>query len=282
MENRVASKPIGVFDSGVGGLTVLSALKDLLPNEDFIYLGDTARLPYGTKSASTVVSYAKQCVNSLWQHDIKYCVIACNTASSVAVDSLREQLPQLPIMGVVEPGAKAIANTIKEGRALVLATDSTTKWHAYKKQVATIAPKIEVVEWACPLFVSLAEEGWTKGPLVEQIIAKVLDGVKDEPFNCVTLGCTHFPMLKQAIANVMSGVPIIDSASVVAKALKSSLEDKQLLNPQSKGKIQFLATDSIDRFRLMASRFMGVDLSHDEVVLVHSLAQVEASASAKG
>ncbi len=265
---KQANKPIGVFDSGVGGLTVLSALKKQLPHENFIYLGDTARLPYGTKSKETVIQYAKHCVQLLADLDVKYCVIACNTASSVAISGLTKAFPDLPILGVVEPGADAIAAK-GPGQALVLATDSTTQWHAYQQAVAQRSAEINVVEWACPLFVSLVEEGWTQGALVESIVHEVLKGISHQSFDTVTLGCTHFPMLKAIISRVFPQAEVIDSSNVVAQVLKKELVSQQLENNLGRGDVQFLATDSIERFSKMASRFLGIQLPFDEVILVH-------------
>jgi glutamate racemase len=259
--------PIGVFDSGVGGLTVLQSLKQALPTEDFIYLGDTARLPYGSKSKQTVIQYAHQAAGIL-DKKVKCLVVACNTASSVALDDLQKSFPNLPIIGVVEPGAQACVNTVQSGKVLVLATESTTRWHAYQQAIASLNTKITVTELPCPLFVALAEEGWTNGVLVEQIAHEVLKDSLNETYGCVVLGCTHFPMLKGVIAKCFNQVPVIDSASVVAAAVKTRLSHEKLLNPKKcQAKIDFIATDSIERFKAMASKFMGIDLSHDQIVL---------------
>lgn len=264
MTTEQQNLPIGVFDSGVGGLTVLSALQALLPNENFIYLGDTARLPYGSKSKQTVVQYAHQGANILVDLKVKCLVVACNTASSVAIEDLQASFAPIPVIGVIEPGARACTQTTSQGKVLVLATESTTQWHAYKKAISSINQNIEVIEKPCPLFVALAEEGWTHGALVDEIVQEVLKDTVTQAYDCVVLGCTHYPMLKDAIAKCYPGVAIIDSATVVAKEVQSQLCQQNLQKSSGQGKIQYLATDSIERFKRMASRFMGHALSDDD------------------
>ncbi|MDH3409968.1 MAG: glutamate racemase, partial [Gammaproteobacteria bacterium] len=190
--------PIGVFDSGVGGLTVLKALRDALPREDLIYLGDTARLPYGTKSPASISRYACQATAQLQQKNIKLLVVACNTASAVALDALREQMHPLPVIGVVEPGATAAVEARPAGKHLVLATEATVRLGAYRKAILEKDPAAKIDELACELLVSLAEEGWNGGAIAEAIVRRYLielDDASRHP-DSVILGCTHFPLLR--------------------------------------------------------------------------------------
>jgi len=218
--------PIGVFDSGVGGLTVLKALRSELPHEDLIYLGDTARLPYGTKSPSSISRYACQATRQLQGCDIKLLVVACNTASAVALDSLREQMAPLPVIGVVEPGANAAVRARPGGKHLVLATEATVSLGAYSRAIADRDPQATVNELACELLVSLAEEGWNDGAIAEAIVRRYLsdaDVVVREP-DAVILGCTHFPLLRETFARAFDdSVAIVDSASTTATAAHEML-----------------------------------------------------------
>lgn len=264
-----SAKPIGVFDSGVGGLTVLKALKEACPNEDFVYLGDTARLPYGTKSKETVIQYALNGAQMVMEQEVKCLVVACNTASSVALPALRTKFPGTPIIGVIEPGAQVVHQRIAGGKILVLATEGTTRWHAYQQALLAVNPELEVVEWPCPLFVALAEEGWTHGPLVKDIVKEVLKSKLQETYAGVLLGCTHFPLLEDVIQDHFQGVPIINSAQAVAASMVRHLAQENLANQQDHaGQIQFFATDGLERFATMAKRFMGIDIPHTQVALV--------------
>ncbi len=260
-------RAIGVFDSGVGGLTVLRALMEAMPHERFVYLGDTARLPYGNKSAKTVTDYALQCAQVLLEHPIKAIVIACNTASSVALAPLQDAF-DIPVFGVIEPGAKACVELIKTGRVLVLATSSTTQWHAYQKAIVAQNASLEVMELACPMFVAMAEEGWTDGELVESMIERSLEPVDIASMDCILLGCTHFPLLKEAIAKVVGPIPLVDSASTTASHVQRTLTELNLLSSNKSASNTYLATDSMERFSDMASRFLGVSFEHNDVVLV--------------
>ena len=189
--------PIGVFDSGVGGLTVLRALRQALPHEDLVYLGDTARLPYGTKSPASISRYAGQATAKLMQRGIKLLVVACNTASAVALDALRQQMRPVPVIGVVEPGATAAVSARPGGRHLVLATEATVRYGAYRHAILGRDDRAEVRELACELMVSLAEEGWTDGSIAESIVRRYLEPLAELAFepDCIILGCTHFPFL---------------------------------------------------------------------------------------
>ena len=264
--------PIGVFDSGVGGLTVLKALREQLPSEDLVYLGDTARLPYGTKSPVSISRYASQATRLLQQQNIKILVVACNTASAVALTALREQMDPLPVIGVVEPGAAAAVAARPGGRHLVLATEATVRLGAYRRAILALDPKASVQELACEMLVSLAEEGWSDGPIVTAIVQRYLDELADQTDDptSVILGCTHFPLLRQPIAAAFdAGVSIVDSASTTAGVAKNTLESLTLTNERdTAGSLTLLATDGATRFARVGGWFLGQDLSVDDISIV--------------
>lgn len=264
--------PIGVFDSGVGGLTVLKALREALPHEDLIYLGDTARLPYGTKSPTSISRYACQATAQLQRHGIKLLVVACNTASAVALDSLREQMGSLPVIGVVEPGAAAAVAARPGGRHLVLATEATVRLGAYRRAILESDPLAQVDELACELLVSLAEEGWNNGVIAESIVKRYLDQLDtaSRSPDSVILGCTHFPLLRETFASVFDpAVSIVDSASTTAVAARELLEKLRIGNEQEvSGDLKLLATDGATRFARVGGQFLGEDLATDDVTLV--------------
>tara|TARA_R110002110_G_scaffold121431_2_gene297276 strand:+ start:109140 stop:109994 length:855 start_codon:yes stop_codon:yes gene_type:complete len=263
MTNNLNTKlPIAVFDSGMGGLTVLQALKKQLPNEDFIYLGDTARLPYGTKGKDTVIHYALNASQVLVDRQVKLIVVACNTASSVALEALEKKYYPIPVVGVIESGADKALSLVNNPAIAVIATESTVKWGAYSRHILQKDENREVVEWPCSLLVALAEEGWHDGPLVEEILRKLLTPLWEQ-FEGATnialvLGCTHFPVLKQAITKVIDkNITLVDSANAVAERVAQLLEQHKLYNPQTiPGQQQFLATDDVDRFQRIAKYFL--------------------------
>lgn len=272
METAANTLPIGIFDSGVGGLTVLKAIHDRLPGEDLLYLGDTARLPYGTKSPASITRYARQATARLSAEGIKLLVVACNTASAVALEMLSEELAPLPVIGVVEPGAAAAVAACPGGRHLVLATEATVRLGAYRRAVLAADADARIRELACELLVSLAEEGWTDGPVGPAIIRRYLEGLDGPPFepDCVILGCTHFPILRTAIASVFpERVQIVDSASTTAAATEARLAQSGLASPrQGAGKLTLLATDGASRFARVGGRFLGRALSPEDIGLV--------------
>jgi glutamate racemase len=264
--------PIGVFDSGVGGLTVLRALREALPREDLMYLGDTARLPYGTKSPASISRYAGQATAKLQQRGIKLLVVACNTASAVALHALRQQMQPVPVIGVVEPGATAAVSARPGGRHLVLATEATVRYGAYRQAVLGRDDRAEVRELACELMVSLAEEGWTEGSIAESIIRRYLEPLQEMAFepDSIILGCTHFPLLRPAIRQVVAaGTVIVDSASTTAAVAAAMLEEHRLVNDQEgPGRLQLMATDGASRFARVGGRFIGENLDADDIELV--------------
>jgi glutamate racemase len=264
--------PIGVFDSGVGGLTVLKALRESMPNEDLVYLGDTARLPYGTKSPASISRYAGQAAALLQERNIKLLVVACNTASAVALDELREQMAPLPVIGVVEPGADAAVAARPGGRHLVLATEATVRLGAYREALETRDPDASVHELACELLVSLAEEGWNEGAIAEAIITRYLAELPAEARdpNVVILGCTHFPLLRNSFEALLdSSVAIVDSASTTAAAARDLLEELSLgADSSERGNLELLATDSATRFARVGGQFLGQELTWKDVEVV--------------
>jgi glutamate racemase len=266
-----ANLPIAVFDSGVGGLTVLRALRAALPAEDFVYLGDTARLPYGTKSADTVSRYALQASDALVARGAKCLVVACNTASSVAIPALAARFAPLPVIGVIEPGAEAAVRASVHGHVAVIATEGTVRGGAYPRAIARLAPTVEVTQRACPLFVSLAEEGWTDGPIAEAIARRYLEPLfqgSDAP-DTLLLGCTHFPALIAPIRRAVGpAIAIVDSAETTAAATVSRLASLGLTRAAGSGSVRLLATDGPERFARVGSVFSGEPIEPTEVELV--------------
>ena len=262
--------PIGVFDSGVGGLTVLKAIQEEMPNENLVYLGDTARLPYGTKSPASIERYATQAAAKLQEQGIKLLVVACNTASAVALDTLRKELAPLPVVGVVEPGASAAVGAHPGGRHLVLATEATVHLGAYRNAILERDPGATVREQACEMLVSLAEEGWSDGDIARAIVRRYLDEVDGASLDTIILGCTHFPLLRGAIRDVADdNVTLVDSASTTAGVVRATLEaDGATRGGDSPGSLRLLATDGATRFARVGGQFLGRDLSYSDVELV--------------
>jgi len=270
-----ALAPVGVFDSGVGGLTVLRALMEALPAESFLYLGDTARLPYGTKSAESIRRYALQAAGLLRARGVKCLVVACNTASAVALEALAAAFAPVPVLGVLEPGAGAACRATRSGRIAVIATESTVRGGAYQRAIARRLPSAVVTARACPLFVALAEEGWTDGPIVEAVAHRYLDDVfvaaaPDDQPDTLVLGCTHFPVIAPTLQGVLGPrVAIVDSAATTAAALAGVLAEHGLARPSpGDGSLALLATDGAARFARVGSTFLGRTLDPAQVEIV--------------
>jgi len=273
-----ATLPIGVFDSGVGGLTVLKALRERMPCENVIYLGDTARLPYGTKSSQTVTRYGVQCGTELVKRGIKLLVVACNTASAVALDALRNAYPDLPVIGVIEPGARAAVAATRNRSIAVIATESTIAGGAYQRAIHAVAHDTRIKSHPCPLFVALAEEGWVEGEVPEAVAARYLDPFfspasgTDLPVvpDTLVLGCTHFPLLAPAIRKVIpDNVTMVDSAATTAEVVHTELSHLDLHTPQNGcARTRYLTTDDMARFALTGSRFLGTPIAYDDIELV--------------
>jgi glutamate racemase len=260
------ASPVGVFDSGVGGLTVLRALIAGLPYEDFLYLGDTARLPYGTKSPQTVARYSVRAAEALVDRGIKALVVACNTASASALPALRERFPRLPVLGVIEPGARAACASSASGRIAVLATEGTVRGGAYLDAILAIRPDAHVTQVAAQIFVALAEEGWSEGAAVDAVTERYLAHL-DARVDTVVLGCTHFPLLAGAISKqVGPNRRVVDSAATTARATAEELAARGIAIESARtGAVRLLATDSPERFARVGQRFLGRSIAERDV-----------------
>jgi glutamate racemase len=254
----VSWQSIGIFDSGVGGLTVLRELIRELPQEDTIYFGDTARVPYGTKSPETVTRYAHEITSFLIRRDIKLLVVACNTASAVALPSLKRSFP-IPVVGVIEPGARRAVEVSRSGRIGVIGTSGTIRSSAYTRAIKRLNPAAEVLTRACPLFVPLAEEGWTDNQVARLTALSYLQELKDAGVDTLVLGCTHYPLLKPIIAETMgAGVTLVDSAAETARTVAGILRQKKLLRPASEtGNHHYFVSDIPAGFIRVGNRFLG-------------------------
>ncbi len=248
---------IGVFDSGVGGLTVLSALSRMLPREHFLYLGDTARVPYGAKSPETVIGYALETADFFAARGVKAMVVACNTTSATALPLLRERYG-VPIIGVVEPGARAAARMTRNRRVGVIGTEATMASGAYPRALLARKKSIEIFTRRCPLFVPLAEEGWVDNDIARRVVARYLTSLKKSGIDTLVLGCTHYPLLREPIARYLGGdVQIVDSATETAKELRRALKAAAGLRGRGQGSASFFVTDVPDRFTRLGERFYG-------------------------
>ncbi|MBP8130164.1 MAG: glutamate racemase [Candidatus Hydrogenedentes bacterium] len=258
---------IGIFDSGVGGLTVCRRVIELLPRESIVYLGDTARVPYGTKSADTVIRYARSCAGVLQARGIKLLVVACNTASAYAIDALKTELP-LPVVGVVEPGADAAVRMSRTGAIGVIGTPGTIASGAYERAILARRPDACIHKKACPLFVPLAEEGWTEGTIPRETARTYLRELAESNVDTLVLGCTHYPLLAGAIASVMGdGVTLVDSARETALTVAAMLEACGLLRRDDRARTyDFLVSDAPDNFTRVGRRFLGQDIRRVEWV----------------
>jgi len=254
----VSWQAVGIFDSGVGGLTVLRELTRVIPQEDTIYFGDTARVPYGTKSPETVTRYAHEITSFLVRRDIKLLVVACNTASAVALPSLKRSFP-IPVVGVIEPGARRAVEVSRSGRIGVIGTAGTIRSSAYTRAIKRLNPQAEVLTRACPLFVPLAEEGWVDNQVARLTAQAYLQELKDAGVDTLVLGCTHYPLLKPIIAEVMgAGVTLVDSAAETARTVAGILGQKKMLRPASEtGNHHYYVSDIPAGFIRVGNRFLG-------------------------
>jgi glutamate racemase len=262
--------PLGVFDSGLGGLTVVRALRLALPAENIVYLGDTARVPYGTKAPSTVIKYALACARLLVDHGVKALVVACNTASAVAPERLRIEL-DIPVLGVIEPGARAAVEATRSGRIGVLATAGTIASGAYPRAVAQLSTRAEVVGQPAPLLVPLAEEGWTEGEVPRLVVRRYIEALARANVDVVLLGCTHYPLLREVIetevrAGIGPEVAIVDSAGATASDVSAFLRARALACEARAidGRVRLLVTDLPRAFHETARRFLGGDVGQVE------------------
>ncbi|MDP3730162.1 MAG: glutamate racemase [Candidatus Omnitrophota bacterium] len=251
------SRPVGIFDSGVGGLTVFSEVEKALPREEIVYFGDTARVPYGTKSKETVTKFSVENVEFLMKHNVKLVLVACNTASSLSLGFLKRCF-RVPIIGVIEPGARNAVNSTRNNRIGVVGTSATIASGAYEKAVKKISRKIAVYSQSCPLFVPLVEEGWIAEKVTCEVASVYLKGLKSKGVDTLILGCTHYPLLKNVIKKFMgNGVTLVDSAREVAKEARSILDATGLLNETSgRKRHKFFVSDEPGPFIRLSERFL--------------------------
>lgn len=251
-------KPIGVFDSGVGGLTVLAELMRMLPHEDIVYFGDMGRTPYGPRSKDIILEFTRQDVNFLQEQDVKFIIAACNTAASVALETVQSE-HKISMLGVIEPGARAAVEATRNNKVGIIGTHATIASDAYPKAIHRINKDIKVFSLACPLFVPLAEEGFQDKPAAQLIAEDYLQTLKDNGIDTLVLGCTHYPLLKDTIRKVVgSDVQIIDSATSTAIEVKDLLIRKNLTNERTAGgQYKFYVSDVPDKFAPVAERFLG-------------------------
>lgn len=256
----LADAPIGVFDSGVGGLTVAREIMRQIPNEKIIYFGDTARVPYGSKSKETITRYSRQIVRFLQEQQVKAIVAACNTASAYALDEIEEEL-DIPIIGVVKPGAKVAAETTKNGRIGVIGTEGTIGSGIYSTYINEINPEIKVLGKACPLFVPLVEEGLWQDPVTDEIATRYLSALIDSGIDTLILGCTHYPLIRSTLRRIVGeGVTLVNPAYETARELKVLLGEENLLNEKTQGLgtncYRFYVSDMADKFQIFANSIL--------------------------
>ena len=254
------TRPIGVFDSGLGGLTVLNAIKKITPNENIVYVGDTARVPYGNKSTPLIVQYASQITKFLLEKDAKLIIVACNTVSALAISNLQNDF-DIPIICVIAPGANSAVKLTKNNNVGVIGTIATISSNAYQDELNKINPSINTLSQACPLFVPLVEEGLLEGPIVSAIVKHYLKNLDLSMIDTLILGCTHYPLLKPVIKEHTNNLILIDSADSLAKEVHLILKNNHMINNNTnKGKQDFFVTDSPITFANIAKRFLGYSI----------------------
>ncbi len=260
-------QPIGVFDSGLGGLTVVKAIRKILPNESVVYLGDTARVPYGNKSQKLIQEYSLQIAEFLIEKGAKMIVVACNTASALALDVLQQSI-SVPLIGVIEPGVDAALRVTKNRHVGVIGTIATISSGAYQNGLLQQDEAIQVESKDCPLFVPLVEEGWLNEPATDLIVHEYLDEMKNKSIDTLILGCTHYPLLKPSIRRALDNqVTLVDSADVVAEKTDDILKENQLFSERSEsGALQCFVTDLPARFQVVAERFLGETIHEAQTV----------------
>ncbi|MBE5941590.1 MAG: glutamate racemase [Lachnospiraceae bacterium] len=265
------NNPIGVFDSGVGGLTVVSEIMRQLPGENLVYFGDTARVPYGSKSKNTVLKYSKQIVRFLKTKNVKAIVIACNTASALALDEIAAQL-DIPVIGVVKPGAKMAVETTKTGNVGVIGTESTIKSGIYNDYIRELNADITVVSKPCPLFVPLVEEGLLEDRVTDDIVGRYLRVMKEYKVDSLVLGCTHYPLISNAIERFMGKkVNLVNPAFETAKSLKELLTEKEMLNTdKGKPRYEYYVSDGVDKFISFADNVLPYHVTTTQIVDIES------------
>ena len=252
-------RPIGIFDSGIGGLTVVDKVQEILPNENLVYFGDTARVPYGTKSKETVTKFSVENVEFLMEHNVKLVIVACNTASSLSLEFLKRCF-RVPVIGVIEPGAREAVSATRNNRIGVIGTNATVSSKAYEKAIHKISPRYFVSTQACPLFVPLVEEGWAGKNVTTEIAQVYLKPLKAKSVDTLIMGCTHYPILKNVLKKAMGkNVVLVDSAKEIAKEAKEILDASGILNDsRAKGKHRFFVSDEPNRFIKIGEKILKV------------------------
>lgn len=262
--------PIGIFDSGIGGLTVFKEVSRMLPSENIIYLGDTARVPYGIRSPETVTRYSFECTGFLLQQNIKLLVVACNTVSAISLYKIKKRIP-IPVIGVIEPGARAAVNSTRNKKIGIIGTEATIRSGAYFKAIKRMNKDIEIVGLPCPLFVPLVEEGWTDGVIARLVVERYLSGLKEKGTDTLVLGCTHYPLLKNIIQDIMEGVTLIDSAVETGKVVGDVLSKMKMIGKADKLPYhKFFVTDSPEKFVKVGERFLGSEIKKIQKVHIYS------------
>ena len=262
--------PIGVFDSGVGGLTVVAALRRLLPHEDILYVGDTARVPYGGKSSETITRYSQELVDLLLQRRCKLIVVACNTASALAVPTLKN-FYEIPLHGVIEPGAAAAVKATRSGKIGIIGTKATITSNAYHQAIQALNPHLTIISQACPLLVPLIEEGWIEDEITDFILNRYLDPMLLQGIDTLVLGCTHYPLLKKRIATIAGpDITLVDSAENCAIDIKSLLAEKKLeTTNKDKGNLHIILTDRSEGFLNLAAERLQLHATSVETISFH-------------
>lgn len=263
----IQQKPIGVFDSGVGGLTVVRALMERLPNENIVYFGDTARVPYGMKSRHTIETYTEEIVSFLLAQDVKALVIACNTIAAVAKQKVLQLAPNMPVLDVIKAGSEAALNTSRNRHIGVIATSTTVNSNAYAREIHSHAPEARVFSQACPLLAPLVEEGWLDHEITHLTVREYLKPILAEDIDTLVLGCTHYPLLKALIKAEAPALALVDSSITTAEATAIALAQQQLDNPDHTGAdYRFYVSDIPLRFQRIGEQFLGRSLTHLERV----------------
>ncbi|MFU0827804.1 MAG: Glutamate racemase [Lachnoclostridium sp.] len=264
--------PIGVFDSGVGGLTVVREIMRQIPNETIIYFGDTARVPYGSKSKQTIITYSRQIVKFLRMKGVKAIVIACNTASALALETVSKEVP-IPVIGVVEPGAKVAAETTRNGRIGVIGTEATINSGIYNIYLSKTNPNIKVYGKACPLFVPLVEEGWISDPITMEVAKRYMSELKEYDIDTLVLGCTHYPLIRHTIGAVVGDkVTLVNPAYETARTLKEVLISKGLESTAPAGDHRFYVSDGAEKFQKFANTILPCEVMETKDVNIESYA----------
>lgn len=274
MQNNKAfsQAPIGVFDSGVGGLTVVKEIMNQIPGESIVYFGDTARVPYGSKSKATVIAYTRQIVKFLQAQHVKVIVIACNTASAMALETVSAEV-DIPIIGVIKAGATMAARTTRNGRIGVIATEGTIRSRIYNDYLSATNPQVRVFGKACPLFVPLVEEGWTNDPVTKEVVSRYISELEPFDIDTLVLGCTHYPLLRTTIQQVVGEkVSLVNPALETAKSLKELLTKQDLLNESGNVEHRFYVSDGAEKFRQFANSILPCEVVETKDVDIERLA----------